>query len=54
VGIQEAYEIVNGELGSQFETIFSGNTLETLQKVDAVGKDFGSILGGAARGRLRL
>ena len=41
VGIQEAYEIVNGELGASVrDASISGNTLETLLKVDAVGKDF--------------
>jgi TldD protein len=41
VGIQEAYEIVHGELGSPVRNVsISGNTLETLLKVDAVGKDF--------------
>ena len=41
VGIQEAYEIVNGELGEPIRNAsISGNTLETLLKVDAVGKDF--------------
>lgn len=41
VGIQEAYEIVNGELGETVRNVsISGNTLETLLKVDAVGKDF--------------
>jgi TldD protein len=41
VGIQEAYEIVNGELGETVrDASISGNTLETLFKVDAVGKDF--------------
>ena len=41
VGIQEAYEIVNGELGEPIrDASISGNTLETLLKVDAVGKDF--------------
>jgi TldD protein len=41
VGIQEAYEIVNGELGQPVRNAsISGNTLETLFKVDAVGKDF--------------
>jgi len=41
VGIQEAYEIVNGELGKSVRNAsISGNTLETLFKVDAVGKDF--------------
>jgi TldD protein len=41
VGIQEAQEIVNGELGEPVrDASISGNTLETLFKVDAVGKDF--------------
>jgi len=40
VGIQEAREIVNGELGEAVRNAsISGNTLETLFKVDAVGKD---------------
>ncbi|MGQ9624374.1 MAG: metallopeptidase TldD-related protein [Candidatus Bathycorpusculaceae bacterium] len=41
VGIQEAYEIVKGEVGEPLRNAsISGNTLETLLKVDAVGKDF--------------
>jgi TldD protein len=41
VGIQEGYEIINGELGAPIrDASISGNTLETLHKVDAVGKDF--------------
>ncbi len=41
VGIQEAYEIVKGEVGAPVRNAsISGNTLETLLKVDAVGKDF--------------
>jgi len=41
VGIQEAYEIVNGEVGEPVRNAsISGNTLETLHKVVAVGKDF--------------
>jgi len=41
VGVQEGYEIVNGELGQPVRNAsISGNTLETLLKVDAVGKDF--------------
>jgi len=41
VGIQEAYEIVNGEMGEPVRNAsISGNTLETLLNVDAVGKDF--------------
>ncbi|MEM0007408.1 MAG: TldD/PmbA family protein [Candidatus Bathyarchaeia archaeon] len=41
VGIQEGYEIVKGEIGEPVRNAsISGNTLETLHKVDAVGKDF--------------
>jgi TldD protein len=41
VGIQEGYEIVNGEIGAAVrDASISGNTLETLHKVEAVGKDF--------------
>ena len=41
VGIQEGYEIINGEIGAPVrDASISGNTLETLHKIDAVGKDF--------------
>jgi TldD protein len=41
VGIQEGYEIVNGEIGAPVRNAsISGNTLETLHHVSAVGKDF--------------
>jgi len=41
VGIQEGYEIVNGEIGAPVrDASISGNTLETLNKVNGVGKDF--------------
>jgi len=41
VGVQEGYEIVNGEIGDPVRNVsISGNTLKTLLKVDAVGKDF--------------
>ncbi|MGQ4892402.1 MAG: TldD/PmbA family protein [Candidatus Njordarchaeia archaeon] len=40
-GIQEAYEIANGDIGEPVRNIsFSGNTLENLMKIEAVGKDF--------------
>jgi TldD protein len=40
VGIQEAYEINNGEIGAPVRSAsISGNTLETLRKVESVGKD---------------
>jgi TldD protein len=41
VGIQEAYEVINGEVSETVRDVsISGNTLETLLKVDAVGKEF--------------
>jgi TldD protein len=41
VGIQEAYEIINGQLGDAVRSAsISGNTLETLHMVEAVGRDF--------------
>ncbi|MBT8171514.1 TldD/PmbA family protein [Candidatus Bathyarchaeota archaeon] len=41
VGIQEAYEIVKGKLGDAVRSAsISGNTLETLHKVSAIGRDF--------------
>jgi TldD protein len=41
VGIQEGYEINNGKIGAPIrDASISGNTLETLHHVDAVGKDF--------------
>jgi TldD protein len=41
VGVQEAYEIVNGEIGDPVRNVsISGNTLKTLLKINAVGKDF--------------
>lgn len=41
VGIQEGYEIVKGEVSEPVRNAsISGNALETLHKVDAVGKDF--------------
>jgi len=41
VGVQEAYEIIKGEIGDPVRSAsISGNTLETLRKVEAVGKDF--------------
>jgi TldD protein len=52
VGIQEAYEIVNGELGAPVrDASISGSTLETLLKVDAVGKDFGLNAGRCGKGQ---
>ncbi len=52
VGIQEAYEIVNGELGEPVrEASISGSTLGTLLKVDAVGKDFELDSGRCGKGQ---
>ncbi|HDD69674.1 MAG TPA: TldD/PmbA family protein [Candidatus Bathyarchaeota archaeon] len=53
VGIQEAYEIVKGELGEPVRNAsISGNTLETLLKVDAVGKDFELWPGRCGKGQI--
>jgi TldD protein len=52
VGIQEGYEIVNGELGEPVRNAsISGNTLETLLKVNAVGKDFELWSGRCGKGQ---
>lgn len=53
VGIQEAYEIVNGELGEPVrDASISGNTRQTLLKVDAVGKDFEIDSGRCGKGQI--
>jgi TldD protein len=52
VGIQEGYEIVNGEVGAAIRNAsISGNTLETLHKVDSVGKDFALEPGRCGKGQ---
>jgi TldD protein len=52
VGIQEAYEVVNGEIGEPVRNAsISGNTLETLLKVDAVGRDFTLSPGRCGKGQ---
>jgi TldD protein len=52
VGIQEGYEIINGEIGTPVRNAsISGNTLETLHKVDAVGKDFALDPGRCGKGQ---
>jgi TldD protein len=52
VGIQEGYEIINGEVGAPVrDASISGNTLETLLKVDAAGKDFGLSPGRCGKGQ---
>jgi TldD protein len=53
VGIQEGYEIVNGEIGAPVRNAsISGNTLETLHRVDAVGKDFMLDPGRCGKGQI--
>jgi TldD protein len=52
VGVQSAFEIVNGELGKPVRNIgISGNTLETLGQVDACGKDFDLETGRCGKGQ---
>jgi len=52
VGIQEGYEIKNGEVGAPIRNAsISGNTLETLHKVDGVGADFGLDPGRCGKGQ---
>jgi len=52
VGIQEGYEIVNGEIGDPVRNAsISGNTLETLFKIDAVGRDFELSPGRCGKGQ---
>jgi TldD protein len=52
VGIQEGYEIINGEVGDPVrDASISGNTLETLLKVDGVGKDFELEAGRCGKGQ---
>ena len=53
VGVQEAYEIVNGEIGKPIRNLsISGNTLETLMKVEAVGKEFKLWPGRCGKGQI--
>ncbi len=52
IGIQEAYEIVNGEVGEPVRNMsVSGNTLETLRLVDAIAKDFQISYGRCGKGQ---
>ena len=52
VGIQEAYEIIRGEVGEPVRNMsISGNTLETLLQVDAVAKDFSLEYGRCGKGQ---
>ncbi len=53
VGISEAYEIVNGEIGSPVKNMsISGNVLDILSNVEMVGKDFGIEYGMCGKGQL--
>ena len=53
VGIQEGYEIINEEVGAPVrDASISGNTLETLHHVDAVGKDFMLDPGRCGKGQI--
>jgi len=53
VGIQEAYEIVKGRLGASVRSAsISGNTLEALRRVDAVGRDFELWPGRCGKGQI--
>jgi TldD protein len=52
VGVQSAFEIVNGEISKPVRNIgISGNTLETLKQVDACGKDFDLEMGRCGKGQ---
>jgi len=52
VGVQEAYEIVNGEVRDPVRNMsISGNTLDTLKEVDAVAKDFEIGYGRCGKGQ---
>ena len=53
VGIQEAYEVMNGEIGEPVRNMsISGNTLETLSLIDAVAKDFKIGYGRCGKGQM--
>jgi TldD protein len=52
VGVQEAFEIVNGELSEPVRNAsISGNTLGTLLRVDAVARDFSLSPGRCGKGQ---
>jgi TldD protein len=52
VGIQEGYAIEKGEIGAPVRNAsISGNTLETLHQVAAVGKDFALDPGRCGKGQ---
>ncbi|MCW3981547.1 MAG: TldD/PmbA family protein, partial [Candidatus Bathyarchaeota archaeon] len=53
VGVQSAFEVANGSLGKPVRNVgISGNTLQTLQQVDACGKDFELEVGRCGKGQM--
>lgn len=53
VGVQSAFEIINGELSQPVRNLgISGNTLDTLQQVDACGRKFGLEMGRCGKEQL--
>ncbi|MET1101049.1 MAG: TldD/PmbA family protein [Pyrodictiaceae archaeon] len=53
VGVQEAYEIVKGEVGSPVRNLsIAGNTLETLMNIDMVSKELEIFYGRCGKGQL--
>ncbi len=53
IGVQSAFEIDQGELSKPVRNLgISGNTLETLEQVDACGRDFGLEMGRCGKGQL--
>lgn len=53
VGVQSAFEIRKGEISQPIRNLgITGNTLETLEQVDACGKDFGLEMGRCGKGQL--
>jgi TldD protein len=53
IGVQSAFEINKGQLSKPVRNLgISGNTLETLEQVDACGKDFGLEMGRCGKGQL--
>jgi len=52
VGIQEGYEIINGEIGAPVRNLsISGNTLETLLSIDGIANDLAFESGRCGKGQ---
>ena len=52
VGVEEAYEIVNGRVGEPVRNLgIAGNTLDTLKNIDMVAKDFQIFYGMCGKGQ---